>query len=130
MARHDEFNFVMMRACGSRRVFQLVRQLAEAAELYHRALLPIVGQNRALDAEHKELLDAVLAGNADAAVAVLKSHLAMTRDAMLPLLQHGAPGVTAAKAPSGRPAPRRASAPVPEGHRASVAKASRVRGEN
>jgi DNA-binding GntR family transcriptional regulator len=89
MARHDEFNFVMLRACGSPRLFELVRQLADAAEIYHRALLPIVGQDRALDAEHQELLDAILGGDADTAVAVLKSHLLMTRDAMLPLLQDG-----------------------------------------
>ncbi|SAL70541.1 GntR family transcriptional regulator [Caballeronia udeis] len=127
MARHDEFNFVMMRACGSPRLFEMVRQLAEAAELYHRALLPIVGQNRALDAEHRELLDAILAGDADAAVAVLKSHLVMTRDAMLPLLQQGAPGLSADTRSKPQRAPRRPAAPPR--HRASVAKASRVRSE-
>lgn len=86
LARHDDFNFTMLQACGSRRLFQTVRQLAEAAELYHRALLPIAGKERALDAEHAELLAAILDGDADRAVAVLTAHLEATRDVMLPLL--------------------------------------------
>lgn len=86
LARHDDFNFAMLKACGSRRLFQLVRQLAEAAELYHRALLPQTGKDRPLEAEHAELLEAILDGDADRAVAVLTAHLEATRDVMLPLL--------------------------------------------
>jgi GntR family carbon starvation induced transcriptional regulator len=121
MARHDEFNFAMLRACGSPRLFELVRQLAEAAELYQRALLPIVGQDRELDVEHQELLDAILDGDADAAVAILKSHLFMTRDVMLPLLQNGEFELVPAKTEKIRRSPVR--------HRASITKASKVRGK-
>ena len=94
LARHDEFNFAMLQACGSRRLFQMVRQLAETAELYHRALLPVAGKDRPLDAEHAELLQAILDGDADRAVHVLTLHLEATRDVMLPLL--AAPAVDTA----------------------------------
>jgi len=86
MARHEEFNFVMMQACGSPRLEQIVRQLAEAAAMYHRALLPAVGHASELEAEHTELLNAILAGDADKAVRVLVAHLEQTRDMMLPVL--------------------------------------------
>ena len=94
LVRHDEFNFAMLSACGSRRLFQMVRQLAEAAELYHRALLPQIGKQRPLDVEHAELLEAILAGDADRAVDVLTAHLQATRDVMLPLLANPQMGET------------------------------------
>ena len=86
LARHDEFNFVMMEACGSPRLLQMVRQLAEAAAMYHRALLPAIDRSDELAHEHKELLDAILDKDADTAVRVLTSHLEETRDLMLPIL--------------------------------------------
>lgn len=100
LKRHDEFNFVMMQACGSPRLFQMVRQLAEAAEIYHRALLPSIRGNRPLEDEHSALLAALLAGDADSAVAVLTSHLEMTRDMMLPLLDQDAHAGSVAPGPS------------------------------
>ncbi len=87
MARHEEFNFVMMQACGSPRLQQIVRQLAEAAAMYQRALLPAAGHACELETEHTELLNAILDGDADKAVRVLTAHLEQTRDIMLPLLQ-------------------------------------------
>ncbi len=99
MARHEEFNFVMMQACGSPRLQQIVRQLAEAAAMYHRALLPAVGHASELENEHTELLNAILESNADKAVRVLIGHLEQTRDMMLPvLLATPSTGSTAAHA--------------------------------
>jgi GntR family transcriptional regulator, carbon starvation induced regulator len=86
MARHEEFNFVMMEACGSPRLQQIVRQLAEAAAMYHRSLLPAVGHASELENEHTELLNAILESDADEAVRVLIGHLEQTRDMMLPVL--------------------------------------------
>jgi DNA-binding GntR family transcriptional regulator len=123
LLRHDEFNFAMLSASGSRRLFQMVRQLAEAAELYHRALLPIVGKQRALEPEHAEMLQAILDGDADRAVAVLTAHLEATRDVMLPLLR-GAPAGEAGKeaaAPAKRPLKRTRAAPVKAKARAKAA---------
>lgn len=105
LLRHDEFNFAMLSACGSHRMFQMVRQLAEAAELYHRALLPLVSTQRPLEGEHAELLQAILDGDADRAVAVLTAHLEATRDVMLPLLR--APAQAAAAQPGQKRALKR-----------------------
>lgn len=107
LARHEEFNLVMMQACGSPRLLQIIRQLAEAAAMYHRALLPAVSDNRKLESEHSALLDAILAGDPDTAVQVLTSHLEQTRDLMLPLLKTAVEAVDAstptAKSRRGRP---------------------------
>jgi GntR family carbon starvation induced transcriptional regulator len=86
LARHEEFNIVMMQACGSPRLVQIVRQLSEAAAMYHRALLPAISDNHELESEHSALLEAILAGDIDRAVLVLTSHLEQTRDMMLPFL--------------------------------------------
>lgn len=94
VARHDEFHDVMLQGCGSPRLFQMVRQMAEAAEMYHRALLPAVNSDSQMDSEHRALLDAVLAGDADRAVSILTTHVLRTRDVMLPLLRKGAQGRT------------------------------------
>lgn len=86
VSRHDDFHRVMLEACGSPRLFQMVRQLADAAEMYHRALLPACGRDEAMEREHEALLDAILAEDADGAVDILKAHLERTRDVMVPLL--------------------------------------------
>jgi GntR family transcriptional regulator, carbon starvation induced regulator len=86
LARHEEFNIVMMEACGSPRLVQMVKQLAEAAAMYHRALLPAISDDRELESEHRALLDSILAKDADTAVEVLTCHLEETRDMMLPFL--------------------------------------------
>jgi GntR family transcriptional regulator, carbon starvation induced regulator len=91
LERHDDFHRAMLQGCGSARLFQVIRQMAEAAELYHRALLPIVERDVEMEAEHEELLAAILADRADDAVRILTLHLEKTRDVMLPLLHDAAP---------------------------------------
>ena len=87
LERHDDFHRVMLQSCGSPRLFLMIRQMAESAELYHRALLPVVERDAEMEAEHEELLAAILAERADDAVRVLVTHLEKTRDVMLPLLR-------------------------------------------
>ena len=90
LARHDDFHRVMLEACGSPRLFQMVRQLADAAEMYHRALLPATGRDEEMEREHEALLAAILDEDVDLAVETLKSHLERTRDVMVPLLKNAA----------------------------------------
>jgi GntR family carbon starvation induced transcriptional regulator len=87
LERHDDFHRTMLAACGSPRLYQTIRQMAEAAELYHRALLPVVERDREMEAEHQSLLAAILAEDTDAAIRILTAHLEKTRDVMLPLLR-------------------------------------------
>lgn len=87
LSRHDDFHKVMLEACGSPRLFQMVRQLADAAEMYHRALLSATGRDEEMEREHEALLNAILAEDADTAIEILKAHLERTRDVMVPLLK-------------------------------------------
>jgi GntR family carbon starvation induced transcriptional regulator len=87
ISRHDDFHRVMLEACGSPRLFQMVRQLADAAEMYHRALLPATDRDVEMEREHEALLDAILAEDAESALDILRAHLERTRDVMLPLLR-------------------------------------------
>lgn len=87
LERHDQFHRVILGACGSPRLYRTIRQLAEAAELYQRALLPVLERDREMEQEHELLLQAILNDDTEAAVAVLTEHLAKTRDVMLPLLE-------------------------------------------
>ncbi len=86
IARHDEYHSATLAACGSPRLFQIVKNLAEAAEIYHRALLPVVSRDADMESEHSDLLKHILASDADRAIKVLTAHLEKTRDVMLPLL--------------------------------------------
>lgn len=86
IARHDEFHSATLVACGSPRLFQIVKNLAEAAEIYHRALLPVVSRDADMESEHSDLLKYILSSDADRAIKVLTAHLEKTRDVMLPLL--------------------------------------------
>ncbi|WP_235837767.1 GntR family transcriptional regulator [Chitinasiproducens palmae] len=87
LARHEEFNLAMMKSCGSPRLYQIVRQLAEATAIYQRALLPCIETKAELNSEHSELLDAILRGDPDASVNILAHHLEEMRDLMLPFLE-------------------------------------------
>jgi DNA-binding GntR family transcriptional regulator len=87
LARHADFHQVILQACGSPRLFQIVRDLSDAAEMYHRAFLPVTSRDREMEAEHTELLQAILAGDADKAVRVLTRHMEKTRDVILLHLQ-------------------------------------------
>jgi len=120
LARHEEFNFVMMQACGSKRLLQIVRQLAEASAIYQRALLPVLSESAERETEHADLLDAILAGDADKAASVLTLHMRKTCDRMLPFLMQG--GGDEARASSG-PSGARASTARPRRPRAAKEKA-------
>jgi DNA-binding GntR family transcriptional regulator len=87
LARHADFHQVILEACGSKRLFQIIRELSDAAEIYHRALLPVVSRDREMESEHTELLDAIMSADADKAVRVLTAHLEKTRNVMLPALK-------------------------------------------
>jgi len=87
LARHEAFNISMMEACGSPRLLQIVRQLAEGAAMYQRALLPKDNLEGEAELEHLDLVNAIIDGHTDDAVRILTQHLEQTRDRMLPFLQ-------------------------------------------
>lgn len=84
--RHEAFNFIMMENCGSKWLFLMVKQLAEAFSIYQRVLLPVSTEQGQRNSDHNELLQAILNDDADLAVSILSSHLIHTRDVMLAAL--------------------------------------------
>ncbi|HBR1311141.1 MULTISPECIES: GntR family transcriptional regulator [Klebsiella] len=85
-SRHEDFNFIMMENCGSKWLFLMIKQLAEAYLIYQRVLLPIVPNQGERNTDHNELLQAILDSDSERAVAILTQHLNQTRDAMLNVL--------------------------------------------
>ncbi|HCI6694485.1 TPA: GntR family transcriptional regulator [Klebsiella quasipneumoniae subsp. quasipneumoniae] len=85
-SRHEDFNFIMMENCGSKWLFLMIKQLAEAYLIYQRVLLPVVPNQGERNTDHNELLQAILDSDSERAVAILTQHLNQTRDAMLNVL--------------------------------------------
>lgn len=84
---HRDFHLELLSACGNARLLALCEELFEASELYRRwsvaALARPRGSRRAAETEHRSILEAVLAGDADEAVRLHEQHLQRTVDLAL-----------------------------------------------
>jgi len=80
MAAHGAFHAALAGGAGSPILERVRRQLYDAAELYRywSANLPHHPERTHVDQEHKAILDAALARDADRAVALLTEHLETT----------------------------------------------------
>lgn len=86
-AAHSDFHFALVAACDSTWLLRLERLLSTQAERYRRLSVPIAPRARDLDAEHRALMDAVLARKADLACALLSEHFAATAAIVRPLAE-------------------------------------------
>jgi DNA-binding GntR family transcriptional regulator len=83
-AAHRAFHRAILDGCGSRRLREIAGNLRDAAELYQRWSRTLAkNQVRDVEAEHRELLDAVVSRDADRAVASLAAHIQRTTDDLL-----------------------------------------------
>lgn len=89
--RHEDFNLIMMENCGSKWLFLMIKQLAEAFSIYQRVLLPVSAEEGQRNTDHNEMLKAILANDADSAITILTDHLYQTRDVMLDAMIKMAP---------------------------------------
>ena len=80
---HRAFHRALISACGSRWLLGFCAQLADQHHRYRRLSAPRAFAKRAVPGEHQQLLDAVLAGQADAAVALLRAHFERTAQMIL-----------------------------------------------
>ncbi len=82
-AAHEQYHQSLLRGCGNDRLYGAAMSLRDAASLYRRWSRP-VGQDyaRDVDAEHRRLLDAVLARNQQAAADLLAQHIQRTSEAL------------------------------------------------
>jgi DNA-binding GntR family transcriptional regulator len=81
---HADFHDRLLAACPNPRLRSIASTLRDAGELYRRWSQPIGDvQGRDVAGEHRALLDAVLARDADAAAAALAAHIERTATTLL-----------------------------------------------
>lgn len=94
--RHRAFHHALVAACGSPWTLRLVGQLVDQTERYRRARLlgarPRAALARDVDAEHRKIMEAALARDADEASRLLGAHLARTADFLASLWSENATG--------------------------------------
>lgn len=83
-AAHQEFHQALLDGCANRRLCLIAAGLRDEAELYRRWSLPLGDEpDRDVAAEHRAMLHATLARDADAAVAALRDHIEHTTRLLL-----------------------------------------------
>lgn len=78
---HDAFHQALFAACGNRKLLDITKQLSNDAMLYRR-WSDVVVPERDVMAEHKALLDAAIAGDAELAAALLRAHIEKTASSL------------------------------------------------
>lgn len=78
---HREFHTALIRACGSRWMIDICERLFDHAERYRNLSRKVAVMPR--EDEHKRIVAATLARNADEAVELLNSHVAITADIVM-----------------------------------------------
>jgi GntR family transcriptional regulator, carbon starvation induced regulator len=77
---HDRFHEALLSACGSPRIFETQRRLAEHHNRYRRLFMGENLPRQLLIDEHNAIADAALARDADRAAALLGRHMVVTSD--------------------------------------------------
>jgi GntR family carbon starvation induced transcriptional regulator len=75
---HDRFHEKLLSACGSSRVFETQRQLAEQHNRYRRIFMGDNLPRQLIIDEHRNIAEAALARDADRAAALLGRHMVVT----------------------------------------------------
>lgn len=82
-AAHSTYHLVLLSGCPNPRLLAVAASLRDSAELYRRWSVPFGRHDRDIDAEHRALLDAVLARDGAEATRVLTAHIQHTTDVLL-----------------------------------------------
>lgn len=80
---HGRFHEALVAACDSPWLLRLRGSLHAQSERYRRLSIPLARANRDLGQEHRAIMEACLARDADAALAALRAHLALTTTILL-----------------------------------------------
>ncbi|MBN8293376.1 FCD domain-containing protein [Rhodobacter sp. NTK016B] len=87
---HRKFHYALVAAAGSTWLLQIWRELADHSERYRKLRLlnyrNLAADVRDVNAEHRQIMDAVLNRDATHAVALMNTHLRKTEDAVARLL--------------------------------------------
>lgn len=83
-AVHREFHETLLAGCGNEHLTDVATQLRDSAEVYRRWSLAFADSTeRDIPGEHKAIVDAVMAGDADLAAGRLEAHIALTTRLLL-----------------------------------------------
>ena len=80
--RHKSFHMALIGGCGTHWIVQISERLFDAAERYRLLGIELVPERNELD-EHRSIVDACMARDADAAVDLLKLHYGRTYDVIV-----------------------------------------------
>ncbi|MFM0043045.1 MULTISPECIES: GntR family transcriptional regulator [Paraburkholderia] len=80
---HSEFHESLVAACDSRWLLRLRAMLFRQNARYRNLSVSLTASDRDLDAEHKALMEAMLARDAGKAVKLMTTHIELTTDAVL-----------------------------------------------
>jgi len=75
---HGDFHAQLAGACGNEWLLRFRTMLYQQSERYRRMSVPLAAAPRDVHGEHRAIFDAVLARDADRAVALLETHLRRT----------------------------------------------------
>jgi DNA-binding GntR family transcriptional regulator len=83
--RHQEFHEILLDGCKNPRLTGIAKRLRASADLYRqRSVQTGESRSRDIDAEHKDIVEAVLARDTETAVRLLDEHIAaLTNDLLL-----------------------------------------------
>ena len=82
-AAHAAYHHALLAGCPNPRLLAIAESLRDAAELYRRWSVPLAHADRDIAGEHRTILHAVLAHDADAATAALAAHIQATTNVLL-----------------------------------------------
>jgi len=77
---HHEFHAQLAGACGNDWLLRLRAMLYQQSERYRRLSVPLATGPRDVHGEHRAIFEAVMARDADRAMALLESHLRLTAE--------------------------------------------------
>ena len=80
---HADYHNTLLAGCPNPRLLAIAGSLRDAAELYRRWSVALAHSDRDIAAEHRAILNAVLAHNAGKATAALATHIQNTTDILL-----------------------------------------------
>ncbi|WP_199253406.1 GntR family transcriptional regulator [Mycolicibacterium mengxianglii] len=80
---HAAFHDALLQGCPNRRIRTVALSLRESAELYRRWSAPLHDRERDIAAEHRAIIDAVVARDTDLASGLLCTHIRRTTDKLL-----------------------------------------------
>lgn len=83
LQHHAEFHAALVSACDNPWLLRLRAQLFDHAQRFRRLSASLPRTKRNVDKEHKALMEAALAHDADRAIALMRDHLQQTADLVL-----------------------------------------------